>query len=238
LLAYRKQHLNREALLAIRTLSRIQFARSFAPQAFDQYVSPGRNGALQLTRLPAQNDPMLSRIDTIRERDYLYVDALQDYYGNYVRQMKGPYDSFRRQSYQEVIKFDRTRTAARRNMVMGVAAIVGGLVGVTQSNSSAVQYSSWGGLFGGGYLIKDAFAKRDEAQMQAEVLAELGDSLESEVAPHTIELEERVITLTGSVQEQYAQWREILADIYAAELQGPAPAVGSTSTTPTPPVTN
>jgi hypothetical protein len=238
LLAYRKQHLNREALLAIRTLSRIQFARSFAPQAFDQYVTADRKGALQLTRLPANDDPMLSRIDTIRERDYLYVDALQDYYGNYVRQMTDPYNSFRRQSYEQVIKFDRTRTAARRNMVMGVAAIVGGLVGVTQSNSSAVQYSSWGGLFGGGYLIKDAFAKRDEAQMQAEVLAELGDSLESEVAPHTIELDERVITLTGSVQEQYAQWREILADIYAAELQGSAPAVGPTSTTPTPPVTN
>ena len=32
-----------------------------------------------------------------------------------------------------------------------------------------------------------------------------------------IELEERVVTLSGTVESQYAQWREILADIYANE---------------------
>ena len=117
-------------------------------------------------------------------------------------------------------------------MVLGVAAIVGGLA-ATQSNNAAVQYSAYGGLFGGGFLIKDAFNKRDEAQLQVETLAELGNSLESEIAPQTIELDERVVTLTGSVQEQYTQWREILADIYAAEVQGSVPA-SDLNTTPAP----
>jgi hypothetical protein len=228
ILAYRQKNMKREALLNIRTVSRIQFARSFAPEAFSQYISEGRNGALQLTRLPASDDPMLTRIDSIRERDYLYIDALQDYYGNYVRQMQGPYTDFRRESYQEVMKFDKTQAAARRNMVLGVAAILGGLAGVTQSNNNAVQYSSWGGLMGGGYLIKDAFSKRDEAQMHVEALAELGDSLESEIAPNTIELDERVVTLTGSVEEQYAKWREILADLYATEIAGLQPITATT----------
>ena len=66
-----------------------------------------------------------------------------------------------------------------------------------------------------------------------ETLAELGNSLESEIAPQTIELDERVVTLTGSVQEQYTQWREILADIYAAEVQGSVPA-SDLNTTPAP----
>jgi hypothetical protein len=114
------------------------------------------------------------------------------------------------------MKYDKLRSAARRNAILGVAAILGGLA-ATQSSSSAVQYSAYGGLFGGGYLIKDAFAKRDEAQMQVEALAELGNSLEAEIAPQTIELEERVITLSGNVESQYAQWREILADLYASE---------------------
>jgi hypothetical protein len=102
-------------------------------------------------------------------------------------------------------------------MVIGVAAILGGLV-ATQSTNAAVNYAAYGGLFGGGYLIKDAFAKRDEAQMQVEALAELGNSLGTEIAPQTIELEERVITLTGSVDAQYAQWREILTDIYTNDV--------------------
>ena len=54
--------------------------------------------------------------------------------------------------------------------------------------------------------------------MHMEALEELGLSLESEVAPQVISLEDRTITLTGSVEEQYEQWREILADLYAVEV--------------------
>jgi hypothetical protein len=115
-----------------------------------------------------------------------------------------------------VIKYDKLRSAARRNMILGAAAIIGGIAAV-QSDNAAVQYGAYGGLFGGGYLIKDAFDTKDEAQIHVEALAELGNSMQAEIAPKTIALEERVITLTGTVDEQYAQWREILADLYAEE---------------------
>ncbi len=217
ILQYRVRNLDSDELVNIRTVARLQFAKRFAPQVFDEYLETNGRGIIEVKRLPAQNDPLLARIDTIRERDYLYIDALQDYYGNFVRQMEGPYTQFRRLSYEEVMKFDKLQAQARRNMVLGLAAIVGGLA-ATQSNNAAVEYAAYGGLFGGGYLIKDAFNKRDEAQMQVEALAELGNSLEAEIAPQTIELDERVITLTGSVETQYEQWREILADLYAAEV--------------------
>ena len=217
ILQYRVRNLGSDDLVNIRTVARLQFAKRFAPQVFDEYLETNGRGIIEVKRLPAQNDPLLARIDTIRERDYLYIDALQDYYGNFVRQMEGPYTQFRRLSYEEVMKFDKLQAQARRNMVLGLAAIVGGLA-ATQSNNAAVEYAAYGGLFGGGYLIKDAFNKRDEAQMQVEALAELGNSLEAEIAPQTIELDERVITLTGSVENQYEQWREILADLYAAEV--------------------
>lgn len=223
ILTYRQQNLLSEELVNIRTIGRVKFASTFAPQVFDQYLATNGRGITTVARLPAANDPLLARIDGIRERDYLFVDALQDHYGNYYRQMAGPYTEFRKMSYEEVMKYDKLRSAARRNAILGVAAILGGLV-ATQSSSSAVQYSAYGGLFGGGYLIKDAFNKRDEAQMQVESLAELGNSLEAEIAPQTIALEERVVTLSGSVETQYAQWREILADIYANEVGGTAPA--------------
>ena len=217
ILAYRQQNLESADLKNIRTISKIRFAGNFAPQVFDSYLQTDRNGITSVKSLPATNDPLLTRIDTIRDRDYLYVDALQDHYGNFVRQMEGPYTEFRRVSYEEVMKYDKVVAQSRRNMVIGVAAILGGLV-ATQSTNSAVNYAAYGGLFGGGFLIKDAFAKRDEAQMQVEALAELGNSLGTEIAPHTIELEERVITRTGSVDAQYAQWREILTDIYTNDV--------------------
>jgi hypothetical protein len=217
ILAYRQKNMNSADLVTIRTVAKLQFARSFAPQVFDEYLATNGRGITSVKRLPAANDPLIARIDSIRERDYLYVDALQDHYGNFVRQMQTPYTEFRRVSYEEVMKYDKLQAKARRNMVLGVAAILGGLAGVTQSNSAAMTYASYGGLFGGGFLIKDAFSTRDEAQLQVEALAELGNSLEAEIAPKTIELEERIITLSGTVENQYAQWREILADLYANE---------------------
>ncbi|MFL2840788.1 MAG: hypothetical protein ACJ0BT_03010 [Pseudohongiellaceae bacterium] len=220
ILRYRQQNLSREDLLNIRTISQIKFARGFSPQAFDEYLSTDRNGILQVQRLPAQNDPMLSRIETIRERDYLYVDTMQDYYTNFVRQMERPYTEFRRLSYDEVMKLGRLQRESRRNMILGITAIVGGLA-ATQSNSSLAGVGTYAGILGGGWLIKEAFSAGDEALLHVEALAELGQSLGSEVAPQTIELEERSVTLSGNVETQYEQWREILADMYANEVGMP-----------------
>ena len=49
-------------------------------------------------------------------------------------------------------------------------------------------------------------------------LEELGASLEAEVTPQVIELEDQTVTLSGNVEDQYAQWREVLADIYRVEI--------------------
>ncbi len=217
LLAYKERNISGQDIASIRTISRLQFARDFAPQVFDDYLEENRNGEIEVKRLPAQNDPIMARIENIRERDYLYVDALQDYYSNFVRQMETPYTEFRRMSYEEVMAMDKLQADARRNMIMGVAAILGGLA-ATQSNNAAAYYSSPVILASGGWLIRDAFNKGDERQMHVEALAELGNSLEMEIAPQTIELEERTITLNGSVEAQYEQFREILADIYANEI--------------------
>jgi len=216
LLQYQQRNVSDQEALNIRTVSQIQFARDFAPQVFDDYIEENRNGILEVKRLPAENDPIMNRIADIRERDYLYVDALQDYYSNFVRQMEDPYTEFRRMSYDEVMKMDRLAADSRRNMIMGVAAIIGGLA-ATQSSNAAAYYSSPVILASGGWLIKEAFDKGDERQLHIEALAELGNSLEMEIAPQTIELEERTITLSGSVEAQYEQWRELLADIYASE---------------------
>lgn len=217
LLAYKQRYVDSRDTQNIRTVSKIQFAKSFAPQVFDEYLDENRQGILEVKRLPAANDPILTRIDDIRERDYMYVDTLQDYYTNFVRQMEVPYTEFRRLSYDEVMKMDRLQADSRRNMIMGVAAILGGIA-ATQSNNATAYYSSPVILASGAWLVKGAFDKGDERQIHIEALAELGNSLETEVAPHTIELEERSVTLTGTVEAQYDQWREILADLYASEV--------------------
>ena len=45
----------------------------------------------------------------------------------------------------------------------------------------------------------------------------MGSSLESEIAPQVIALEDRTITLTGTVKAQYDQWQKLMEQIYIQE---------------------
>ena len=219
LLAYRKQSVSETRLAEIRTISEKRFAQRFAPQVFDSYITTDRNGYYVVTRLPADNDPILNRIQDIRERDFMFIDTVQDYYATYTRQMKLPYDSWREQSYYETIELRELRESARRRFIAGTAAVIGGIAAASSGNYAA-QNGGIVGVGAGAYLIKSGFDKQAEAKIHIAALEELGQSLESEVAPRVITLEDQTITLTGTVEDQYSQWKEILADIYAAEVGG------------------
>jgi hypothetical protein len=49
-------------------------------------------------------------------------------------------------------------------------------------------------------------------------LEELSQSLQASISPRIIELEDRTVRLSGSAEDQYSQWRELMADLYAAEM--------------------
>jgi hypothetical protein len=219
LLAWRKANLTELRIASIRTISELQFARNFAPELFEQYLSVNNRGITQIERLPADNDPALERIREIRLRDNLFVDTVQDYYANYARQMRVPYDSWREQSYHATMTLDQLEASARRRFIAGTVAIVGGIAAATSSNA-AVQTGALVGVGAGAYMIKSGFDKNAEAEIHIAALQELGESLEQEVAPRMIDLDDRTIMLNGTVEEQYQQWREILVDMYKAETGG------------------
>jgi len=219
MLAYRREHLNEQATHEVRTVAELRFAQSFSPDAFTEYMSEDKHGNYKIDRLPAENDPMLERIHRIRERDYLFVDTLQEYYGQFVRNMDQPYDEWRRQSYDEVIKLRQLQREARNRKIGGIAAILAGIA-MAGSNNGAAATAGQVAVIGGGYVTKSGFDKSAQADIHVEALQELGDSLEAEIEPHVIEMEDRTITLSGTVENQYDQWREILKEIYVLDTQG------------------
>ena len=177
-----------------------------------------RDGEYQLTALPADNDPLMGRIRNIRERDFMFIDTVQDYFATYVRQMRLPYDSWREQSYQETITLRELEASARRRFIAGAAAVVGGIAAASNGGNWATQAGGATAVGAGAFLVKSGFDKQAEARIHMQALEELGESLENAVASQVINLDDRTITLSGSVEEQYGQWRDILADLYAAEM--------------------
>jgi hypothetical protein len=218
LLEYRKRNLTDPQIVEVRTISELLFARRFSPEVFDSYLTTNRQGNLAITALPAETDPVLQRVRDIRERDFMFIDTVQDYYATYVRQMRLPYDTWRALSYDETIELRELRASANRRFVAGAAAVLGGLAAATSGGNYATQTGGAIGVGAGAYLIKSGFDKRAEAKLHSDALEELGESLENEVAPRVFSLDDRTITLTGSVEEQYAQWKEVLADIYASQV--------------------
>ena len=218
LLAYRQRNIEASEVQEIRTVSELLFAQRFSDDAFGNYLARDRNGEYQLTALPADNDPLLGRIRSIRERDFMFIDTVQDYFATYVRQMRLPYDSWREQSYQETITLRQLEASARRRFIAGAAAVVGGIAAASNGGNWATQAGGATAVGAGAFLVKSGFDKQAEARIHVQALEELGESLENTVAPQVISLDDRTITLSGSVEEQYGQWRDILADLYAAEM--------------------
>ena len=220
LLAFKEKKIKIADVEEIRAISELRFAKNFIPEAFEDYIDVDRNGEFVLVALPSEQDPLLGRLRTIRERDFMFIDTVQDYYDTYARQMREPYDSWREQSFYETLELRELEASARRRILAGGVAVLGGLAAATSGGDYVTQTGGAFGAGAGAYMIKSGFDKRAEAQMHRESLRELGESLENDVAPRVIDLQDRTITLSGTVEEQYEQWREILADLYAYELGG------------------
>jgi hypothetical protein len=215
--------LSRSDRLAIRDVSKLKFARSFAPEAFEGYLvesaaEKGGNAALtRAVRLPAQSDPMMVRIGTIQQRNHVFVDTLQGHYDNFSGSMAGPYNEWRRLSYEETIAIQALKRESKEKLTTGTIAIIASIAAASSDNRAA-QIAGIRGIAGAGGLIKQSLQLRAEAKMHSLTLEELGQSLEAEITPQVIELEDRTVQLSGSIEDQYSQWREILSDIYAAEI--------------------
>ncbi|MCC6201752.1 MAG: hypothetical protein IT494_01950 [Gammaproteobacteria bacterium] len=209
----------------LRALARVRFARIFSPEQFNDYLTTGTDGLLGLQRLPADEDPMLRRIQKVRERDYLFTDLLQDYYQLFHRQMRGVYDEWRKDSYREIDALRLEKAQANAQIVGGAVALLGGIAaGVAGGDGFATQGAAIGAAAVGAPMIRAGLQRKVNVAARTANLGEMADSLNAEIEPHYIDLEDRTFRLTGTLDEQYAQWRQILMAAYREETQLETPA--------------
>ena len=198
----------------LRAISELKFAADVLPAAFDDYLGVNRKGRTVVARLPSADDPMMDRVLRIRERDYMFVDTLTEYYANFYAQMDDSYQSWRKFSYEEELARRKLRRQARTRKILGAVAILGGVVAATKENGSGVSDAA---ILGGTMAIQSGIAKSKEAKMHVEALRELAASFDSEVTPLLIDIEGQTLRLTGSVENQYAEWRQLLRQIFVTE---------------------
>ncbi len=214
-----RNSLSEKEVQTIQDLAELRYANSMAPDTFAHYLEV-RNGLNIIRQLPAMNDPMLERVRSIKTRDDMLVDAINDYYDMYYRDLWEPYSNWRKFRHEEVETMRQIEREALAQQVLGVAAIVGAIaLGVSTDINTAVRTQPLQDVMvmGGAYALYSGHQKRQEGQINREAIKELGDSFASEAEPLTLEVEGETIRLTGSAEQQYSNWRKILQELYAKE---------------------
>ncbi|MBM4216441.1 MAG: hypothetical protein FJ178_01105 [Gammaproteobacteria bacterium] len=213
----------------IRQVAALRFAEDLDPRSFGGYLVRDKDGFIKVSRLPASGDPALERVEKIRERDAVVIDTLDGYNEQFSEGLSDPYASYRRTSREAIEKEDKARAQATTRTVLGAAAVLASIFVSSQCSGSdyncqriedAVRY---GGGIGGVAAVMSGIKKFEDAKTAAQEVKELARSFENEAGSQIVEFEGRSLKLVGTAEEQYREWRRLLAAIYAEET-GVAPA--------------
>jgi len=196
LLAMRQQK-SAKQLADIRHVALLRYASGLAPEAFASYLALAPNGQYELLRLPAEDDPMLVRVNRIRDQEYLFVDTVDEQYARLSEEMAPTYNLWRQFGAEQAIYREEYQ-------------------GRVSSRGSQGPRGSFAAL-------EQSYNVYKMSKIHEQDLDELALGFNNEVAPTIMDVSGTVVKLSGTLDAQYAEWRTILQRIFALET-GLAPA--------------
>lgn len=177
-------------------LALLRFGARLAPASFSRYVEDDGQGGLALAAYPADDDPMLARLQRLQRQDDLFVDTVDEQYRQLSSRVGDSYDLWRSYVY-ELESYGSTylQSAAQRD-----------------SRARRGSFAS----------MQQVYATYRKVKLQEEDLQALVRGFDGEALETVIDVDDDVFRLSGSVAERYAQWRAILGRIYGLEVGAPA----------------
>jgi hypothetical protein len=190
-LAQAKAQFSSAQLANTRNIALLRYATSLSPEAFSNFLSRGPEGEYVLQRLPAGDDPMMTRVQRIRNQEYLFIDTVDEQYLGLYETMAPTYYLWRQYGRERAIfKAEYEERAADRDSY---------------------------GRRGSYIAMERTYNTFKNSKIQDQDLQELAGGFNNEVAPTVMEVSGRVFRLNGGLNTQYAEWREILRSIFALE---------------------
>ena len=187
-----KKKLTAADIKKIRTTAKLKFAKAFALDAFDGYLVKGKKGATEIKRLPADDDPMMARLLKIREREYMFIDTLNEQYDAFYNDMWPSYENWRQLNMTERKAMRKIKKEALTRQLLG-ALLIAGVIAAGSIDSSSTGAIQVGMIMIGGQVIISGFNVSKEAEIHEAAIQELSESFSSEmnfsepVAPVKIE---------------------------------------------------
>ena len=174
----------------------IAYAAALAPEAFSGMIQRSETD-WKVVRLPAADDPMLARIERIRNQEYLFCDTIDEQYVDMVDRVGPTYRFWRSATLEQTEWLERyQRRAAART----------GSAGDSEFTRMQAEYAAYRSF-----------------RIQEQALFELAEAFDGEARPTVIRTQDQVFRLEGTLESQYDTWRDLLRDIYLIETGGQTP---------------
>jgi hypothetical protein len=202
----------------IRTVSSMRYAAELSPEAFTGYVAEDK-GRYELSRLPAEGDPMFDRTQRVRQRERLFLETLDQHYEKFYADAAESYNGWREYAREEAIEIQELTKSARWRTGMGVATILASVVYGTNSNNDGFsdRVIRDALMYIGMDMIKTSSVRRQEKKLHTDSLEELSSSFDDSIEPMVVEVQGTQHRLTGTAELQYAEWRDLLKQIFISE---------------------
>jgi hypothetical protein len=187
--------LSTEDLVNIKRVSQLVYAGDLAPESFAENLGKNELGRLTVVTLPAADDPQLRRVNEMRQRHHLFIDTVDQYYESLYEEMQAAYVVWRKYSYDQI---EEERIAA----------------------SESYDFNSYGRSRS--YLtLTQRYDRYRWSKIFEMEYRDLSLGFSNEIAPAILELNEQVHGLSGTMEEQYIQWRRILQQLFKLEEEVP-----------------
>jgi hypothetical protein len=180
-----------KALNDIVEISLLRYAGHLVPSVFGDYLREEPDGIYKLNRLPATGDPIIERIERIRDVEYVMTDAVDKKFKELYEDIAEVYDLWRKYR-REYIQYQKDEAEHART-----------------STSSARP---------GSYeAIKKSYENFKWARLAEQEQAKWAEGFDTEVGGTVEAVEARVAELEGWVDQHYAEWDRMLSEIFLLE---------------------
>ena len=182
-------------LVNIKRVSQMVYASDLSPETFAHTLATDAEGLLTVTSLLAEADPMLARVDDMRERHLGFIDTVDEYYEALYTEMQPSYVIWRRYSHDQIDETQRLSTRLEDYDLNDY--------GTSSSFTSLTQ----------------RYDRYRWSKIYEQEFRELAAGFNRELAPAILELSEQVNGVSGTMDEQYVQWRRILQALFRLETE-------------------
>ncbi|CCQ11596.1 hypothetical protein PALB_24970 [Pseudoalteromonas luteoviolacea B = ATCC 29581] len=201
----------------IQKIADIRYAAMYSPEKYASYLQQDRKQQFSLTGLPADNDPMLKRIDQVKAKDEQFVDGLQTNYDAFYAQTQDAYRTYQREALPIAVEIRHKKAERAKAQAWAAIGIIGGVLLSKNSDSTAGNIGAAVATAIGVYNLADAVQQNKAIGAQREMLEEQGQNLDIKVTPQVVEFNAQTIELSGTAKEQYSQLRQKLYEIHKLE---------------------